>query len=106
MFVSAAPRVAEGEAWWVTKELNLACTKAQGLQTRSVTRLGVTRKSAIDAPRTAVASARLRPPAFALRATARQVGLRRARFDFGSCAAAPRGAAGEAWLRTSDSNAA
>ena len=39
----AAPCEAAGEAWWVTKELNLARTKAQALQTRSVTRLGVTR---------------------------------------------------------------
>jgi hypothetical protein len=34
---------AAGEAWWVTKESNLARSKAQGLQPRSVTRLGVTR---------------------------------------------------------------
>jgi hypothetical protein len=30
-------------AWWVTRELNTACPKAQLLQSRSVTRLGVTR---------------------------------------------------------------
>ena len=30
------------DGWWVTAELNRACAKAQALQARSVTRLGVT----------------------------------------------------------------
>lgn len=33
------------KGWWVTAELNRACAKAQALQARSVTRLGVTQMS-------------------------------------------------------------